>query len=141
VWPAVLSVEAVLARRRPRVVGLPLLLAGYLTYRLAGAYRLGRAGGPAGMSQGMPHRLVRDGPYAWTRNPMYAGHLVFLAGLAVVARSPLAATLLGWHAIWFRKRVHRDEQRLRAAFGAEYDEYCARVPRWLPRPPQRGHHS
>jgi protein-S-isoprenylcysteine O-methyltransferase Ste14 len=31
------------------------------------------------MTQGMPHRLVVDGPYAWTRNPMYLGHLVFMA--------------------------------------------------------------
>jgi protein-S-isoprenylcysteine O-methyltransferase Ste14 len=131
-WPLVVGAEQLLARRRLHPVGLPLLVAGYSAYRLAGAYRLPRAGGPAGMSQGMPERLVREGPYGWTRNPMYAGHLLFLTGLAVTTRSPLAVAALAGHLPWFRSRVRRDEARLRARFGTAYDEYCATVPRWLP---------
>ena len=110
----------------------PLLVTGYLSYRLAGRYRLQRAGGPPGMSQGMPDRLITTGPYAATRNPMYLGHLVFLAGLAMVTRSPLAAVVAAAHVPWFSARVRRDESRLRERFGAPYDEYCARVPRWIP---------
>lgn len=135
VWPLVVGVEQALRRRRPRGAGLPLMAAGYAAYRLAGSYRLPRAGGPAGMSQGMPERLVEDGPYRWTRNPMYAGHLLFLTGLALSSRSPLAAGVLGWHLKWFTDRVRADEQRLRERFGTAYDDYCARTPRWIPRPP------
>ena len=135
IWPLVVGVEQALSRRRPRAAGLPLMAAGYAAYRLAGAYRLPRAGGPAGMSQGMPERLVADGPYGWTRNPMYAGHLLFLTGLALSSRSPLAAGLLGWHVKWFADRVRKDEARLHEQFGAAYDDYCARTPRWVPRPP------
>lgn len=140
-WPLVVAVEQALSRRPVRPAGLPLMVAGYAAYRLAGAYRLRRAGGPPGMSQGMPERLVEDGPYAWTRNPMYGGHLVFLAGLALTTRSPVAVGLLGWHLHWFSERVRRDEERLRERFGAAYERYCARTPRWIPRPPRpRGRH-
>jgi protein-S-isoprenylcysteine O-methyltransferase Ste14 len=132
IWPLVVGAEQALSRRRPHATGLPLMAAGYAAYRLAGSYRLPRAGGPPGMSQGMPERLVEDGPYRWTRNPMYAGHLLFLTGLALSSRSPLAAGLLGWHLRWFADRVRTDEQRLRKRFGAAYDEYCKRTPRWIP---------
>lgn len=135
VWPLVFGLEQALSRRRLRATGLPLMAAGYAAYRLAGAYRLPRAGGPAGLSQGMPERLVVDGPYRWTRNPMYAGQLAFLAGLSLSSGSPVAAGLFGWHLRWFADRVRRDEERLRERFRAEYDAYCARTPRWLPRPP------
>ncbi|MCW3844812.1 isoprenylcysteine carboxylmethyltransferase family protein, partial [Micromonospora yasonensis] len=83
-------------------------------------------------------RLVEDGPYRWTRNPMYGGHLLFLAGLALSSRSPVAAGLLGWHVKWFADRVRKDEKRLRERFGPAYDDYCARTPRWVPRPPPSG---
>lgn len=129
--PVVVAAEQALAGRRLHKRWSPLLLAGYLTYRMAGHYRLPRAGGPPGMSQGMPEELVTGGPYQHTRNPMYLGHLVFLSGLALVTRSPVAAVLVGAHIPWFAKRVRRDEARLREAFGPAYDEYCARVPRWV----------
>jgi protein-S-isoprenylcysteine O-methyltransferase Ste14 len=132
IWPLVVAAEQAVSRRRPHAAGLPLMAAGYAAYRLAGSYRLPRAGGPAGMSQGMPERLVVSGPYRWTRNPMYAGHLLFLTGLTVSSRSPLAAGLLGWHLRWFADRVRADEKRLRERFGAAYDRYCERTPRWAP---------
>jgi protein-S-isoprenylcysteine O-methyltransferase Ste14 len=63
---------------------------------------------------------------------MYLGHLLFLAGLALLTRSPLAAGTAVALVPWFDRRARRDEARLRARFGAEYDAYCRRVPRWLP---------
>jgi protein-S-isoprenylcysteine O-methyltransferase Ste14 len=132
VVPVVVAAEQLVRRRPLRPAWSPLLVAGYLGYRSAGAYRLGRAGGPPGMSQGVPDRLTTTGPYAVTRNPMYLGHLVFLTGLTMVTRSPVAAVVAAAHVPWFSARVRRDELRLRARFGAPYDEYCARVPRWVP---------
>jgi protein-S-isoprenylcysteine O-methyltransferase Ste14 len=131
--PLLVGLAQLRARKRLRPAGVPLLVCGYLLYRGAGSYRLPRAGGPPGMSAGMPERLVVAGPYAWTRNPMYTGHILFLTGLTVTTRSPLAAAALLGHLPWFRRRVQRDEARLRARFGAEYDAYLADVPRWLPR--------
>lgn len=133
--PLALAAEQVVRRAPLHPAALPLLAVGYAAYKLAGEFRIGRAGGPPGMSQGMPERLVTDGVYAWTRNPMYLGHLTFMTGAALVTRSPLAIGALALTGPWFGRRVAADEARLGTAFGEEYDAYLARVPRWLPRPP------
>jgi len=134
-WPLVVAGERLARRRLPPparlAAGAPLLVAGYLIYRECGRYRTRRGGGPPGMSQGMPERIVMTGPYAWSRNPMYAGHVVFFAGLTVASGSPLALAALLGHLPWFDRRARRDEQRLHARFGAVYDDYVARVPRWV----------
>ena len=110
---------------------VPLLLWGYLQYKLVGRYRISLGGGGPGMKT-MPEHLVTGGPYAYTRNPMYLGHLIFLAGLALTLRSELAAVILVASAVFFHLRVKKDERRLAAQFGEPYSEYCARVKRWIP---------
>jgi protein-S-isoprenylcysteine O-methyltransferase Ste14 len=128
----VIGFEA-LHHRRPRVAFafLPLLAWGYLQYRLVGDYRRRLRAGSVGM-QRIPDTLIQSGPYALTRNPMYLGHLLFLAGLALAFRSRLGWLILLANVPWFHARVLRDEARLREAFGAEYERYCATVPRWIP---------
>lgn len=130
--PALVLVEQALARRPLHPRWVPLLAWGYLQYRLSGDYRMARAGGPPGMSQGRPDRLVTTGVYALTRNPMYMGHLVFLTGLTLVTRSPVALAVTAGLVHWFDERARADDRRLRAMFGGPYEEYAARVPRWLP---------
>jgi protein-S-isoprenylcysteine O-methyltransferase Ste14 len=130
--PAVVLAEQALSRRRLHLPWLPVLAWGYLQYRLAGSYRIARAGGPPGMSQGRPDELVTTGPYAYTRNPMYMGHLVFLTGLTLVTRSPLSLAVTAALVPWFDERARADHNRLTTFFGAPYEEYAARVPRWLP---------
>ena len=131
VYPALVLAEQALSRRPLHARWLPVLGAGYALYKLAGSYRISRAGGPAGMSQGMPERVIDTGPYAVTRNPMYLGHMVFLSGLAMLTRSPFAAALLTTVVPWFDERAAHDERRLEKAFGDEYVAYRERVPRWL----------
>ena len=113
------------------VVGLSLMLWGYLQYKLVGGYRGPRAGGGPGMET-MPNRILEQGPYKLTRNPMYLGHLIFLTGLAIALWSWFALIVLAARAAWFHTRVLHDEARLQASFGAEYDGYRARVKRWIP---------
>jgi len=110
---------------------LPLMLWGYLQYRLAGRYRLRLGGGGPGMDT-PPERLVTSGPFALCRNPMYLGHLIFLAGLALSLRSWLAAAIALGTAVWLQLRVLRDEQRLAGRFGKPYMQYLSRVKRWIP---------
>ena len=134
VWPlALLAMEALLQHGWPRlnVWALPLLAWGYLQYRLVGNYRARLGGGGPGISV-PPERIVSQGPYRWVRNPMYLGHLIFLAGLAIVLRSWAAAALFAFHVIWFDRRVRADERHLLALFGEPYAEYCRRVKRWIP---------
>jgi protein-S-isoprenylcysteine O-methyltransferase Ste14 len=109
----------------------PLLAWGYLQYRLAGRYRLRRGGGGPGMDT-PPERLVTSGPFALCRNPMYLGHLIFLAGLALSLRSWVGAALVLGTAAWLQFRVRRDERRLAQRFGEPYMQYCSRVKRWIP---------
>jgi protein-S-isoprenylcysteine O-methyltransferase Ste14 len=111
--------------------GALLLLWGYLQYRLVGMYRVRNGGGGPGLEV-PPQRIVSGGPYRYTRNPMYLGHLIFMLGLAVTFSSWLAVALLAFHAVWFHCRVLRDEGSLEARFGAAYCEYRARVKRWIP---------
>ena len=130
--PAVVLAEQALARRPLHLRWAPLLAWGYLQYRLSGDYRIARAGGPPGMSQGHPDELVTTGIYAHTRNPMYMGHLVFLTGLTLLTRSPLSLAVTAGMVHWFDERARKDHARLITLFGPRYVEYAARVPRWLP---------
>jgi len=110
---------------------LPLMVWGYLQYRLCGLYRLKRGGGGPGIET-PPERLVLSGPYAYTRNPMYLGHIIFLAGLALTLQSLFAALIALVTAIWFHLRVRRDEARLVELWGEPYRRYLAITKRWIP---------
>jgi len=127
------ALEAALQRGMPAIApwALPLLAWGYLQYRLVGNYRmrLGRGGPGADVP---PEQIVQQGPYGYTRNPMYLGHLIFMLGLALALRSWPAAALFAFHVVWFDRRVATDEARLEALFGAPYLDYKARVKRWIP---------
>ena len=104
---------------------------GYLQYKLIGTYRSREGGGGPGISV-PPERIVEQGPYRWVRNPMYLGHLLFFAGLAVTLQSWIAAAVFAFHTVWFDRRVREDERHLEALFGEPYRGYCARVKRWIP---------
>lgn len=111
--------------------GVPLLLWGFLQYRIVRSYRGRQGGGGPGLDL-PPEHLVGDGPYRYTRNPMYLGHLIFLAGLALTFRSWFALLILIATMIWFHRRVRRDEKHLLQQFGAAYEDYCRRTKRWIP---------
>jgi protein-S-isoprenylcysteine O-methyltransferase Ste14 len=134
VWPlALFAAEASLQQGMPRLAfwALPILAWGYLQYRLVGDYRTRLGGGGPGLSV-PPERVVEAGPYRYVRNPMYLGHLIFFAGLALVLGSWIAAAVFAFHLVWFEMRVREDERHLNELFGAPYAEYCRRVKRWIP---------
>ena len=110
---------------------LPLMLWGYLQYRLCGLYRIKHGGGGPGLET-PPERLVSTGPYAYTRNPMYLGHIIFLTGLALTLQSWLAAAITIGVAMWFHARVIGDEKKLAERLGKPYIDYMNSVRRWLP---------
>ncbi len=111
--------------------GLPFLAWGYLQYRLGGQFRTRMGGGGPGLSN-PPERIVDTGIYAYTRNPMYLGHLIFMAGLAITFWSLPALALLAFHIVWFQRRVRGDEAHLKQLFGQDYVDYAVRVKRWIP---------
>lgn len=130
--PLVVLAEQAASRRRVHLRWALPAAAGYLQYRWCGRYRTARGGGGPGMSN-PPDALVTTGPYALTRNPMYLGHLLFLASLTAATRSPLALAYASWSVAWFDHRAADDEARLTTRFGEEYRRYCEQVPRWVGR--------
>jgi len=110
---------------------IPLMIWGYLQYRLCGWYRIKHGGGGPGLET-PPDRLVATGPYAYTRNPMYLGHLIFLTGLTLTFKSWFAAVITIGVAIWFHFRILGDEKKLTRRLGQPYVDYTNSVKRWIP---------
>lgn len=78
--------------------------------------------------------LNTNGPYARVRNPLYVGNLGIVVGLLLMTQSLLAA---GIALLFFFGQYHfiirAEEQFLRGNFGERFEEFCRKVPRWLPR--------
>ena len=78
--------------------------------------------------------LTTTGPYAYTRNPLYLGSIVIAAGFAIAARSWwIVAILVVMFGAIYIPVIRGEEAFLRSAFPDQFDDYCRRVPRLLPR--------
>jgi protein-S-isoprenylcysteine O-methyltransferase Ste14 len=77
--------------------------------------------------------LTQTGPYAHTRNPLYLGSILIAAGFAVALLSwPVAAMLAAMFLIIYVPVIASEERFLRSNF-PDFDAYCHRVPRLIPR--------
>jgi protein-S-isoprenylcysteine O-methyltransferase Ste14 len=78
--------------------------------------------------------LVTKGLFQHTRNPMYVGKFLMVLGVGFASNrwpSLLAITLA--YSFMYQCVTLAEEAYLRKKFGPAFDEYCRRVPRWLPR--------
>ena len=81
-----------------------------------------------------PRTLVRRGLYRAVRNPMYVGVVTVLLGESLVFNSVcLLVYAIGLWLAFHLFVVLYEEPTLRRTFGMEYQNYCATVPRWIPR--------
>ena len=79
-----------------------------------------------------PVTLVRDGLYKWSRNPMYIGVLLIVAGLALGFRSQVLWIYVAVLAVAVHLRVvFGEEPFLARAYGDAWTDYRKRVPRWV----------
>jgi len=84
----------------------------------------------------IPHmeaaKLVQSGIFSRSRNPIYLGDVLVLAGLILrfdaVLALPLVPVLL-W--VLERRFVIPEENRLRRKFRAEFARYCQKTRRWI----------
>jgi len=81
-----------------------------------------------------PKELVATGFYRYVRNPMYVGVLLMLIGhflwfefVWLIAYAVIAFLIVHVFVTLY------EEPTLRRKFGASYEEYLNRVPRWIPR--------
>jgi protein-S-isoprenylcysteine O-methyltransferase Ste14 len=77
--------------------------------------------------------LTRTGPYAYTRNPLYLGSIVIAAGFAIAALSIWIVLLLAIMFIAIYVPVIRSEESFLRTTFSDFDDYCRRVPRIIPR--------
>ena len=76
--------------------------------------------------------VVTDGPFRFTRNPMYLGFTSAYLGLALLLNQAWPIVVLPLVLVVLRRFViRREEAHLRAKFGEEYERYCRSVRRWL----------
>lgn len=107
-------------------LGTPALLDSFARFALQGR------GTPAPVLP--PEHLVVTGLYRYVRNPMYVGVLavIFGQGLFFGYVQVLEYGALVWLG-FFLFVIAYEEPTLRHTFGAEYERFCANVPRWMPR--------
>jgi protein-S-isoprenylcysteine O-methyltransferase Ste14 len=112
--------------------GLPVLLDSFARFALKGL------GTPAPIAP--PARLVVTGLYGHVRNPIYVAVTSLIVGQALVFGDVgLLEYGLGVWAFFYIWVLAIEEPVLRAKFGAEYQDFCAHVRRWIPRlEPWRG---
>lgn len=79
-----------------------------------------------------PEYLVLEGPYRFSRNPLYLGALFALVGFVIVWSSIVIAFLTILVYIIFRNRfIKREEIILEEEFGDDYRDFKKRVRRWF----------
>jgi len=108
------------------LAGFGMMVAGIVAFRQAGT-----AVNPHDIHAASA--FVSNGPYRFTRNPMYLG-MAFL----IAAWSLGVGTIVGLIAaeglfvlVMTRLQIQPEERMLSSKFGVVYDQYCANVRRWL----------
>ena len=113
-----------------RLVGVPVVVAGIAVavWAVDSFARAGETPSPAETSE----RLVTEGAFSYTRNPIYLGTVVGGAGAGVFFESfvVIGYSVLLW-VVYHILTVYKEEPSLRDKLGEEYERYCEDVPRWL----------
>ncbi len=123
-WPAP---RLLASRMWVDAVGWLLIVAGAVLILWALAALRGRAAAPS-----VTDTLVRHGPYALVRHPLYDGVFCELAGAALVRPTwPVMLSCL-LTAGWLLVQARVEEQDLRQRISG-YGDYMAQVPRFIPR--------
>jgi protein-S-isoprenylcysteine O-methyltransferase Ste14 len=117
------------------LAGITLAVAFLLKRRVAAQLRFGALSGiPELSKKNYPGKLLTEGIYSRVRNPRYLEALLWVIAYALFANylGAYIVVVLSLPLIYFVVRL--EERELRERFGRAYEEYCRRVPRFLPRP-------
>lgn len=120
------------------VVGWPARVGLGAAVLLAGVLLMGRTArllaerGTTHRIAERPTSLVASGPYRWSRNPMYIGVALALAGIGIVAGTwPFLLVPIAFLVVVDLAYVRWEERTLDAELGEPYRAYRERVRRWL----------
>ena len=111
-------------------VGLPLVVAGILL--LAWSIRTMFRAGEDPDAYKPTTAIVANGPYAFSRNPIYVSFNAVYVGIALVVNTfwPIMFLPVGIALLHYRV-IAREESYLEGVIGDEYRQYKARVRRWV----------
>jgi protein-S-isoprenylcysteine O-methyltransferase Ste14 len=103
---------------------LPIAIALRAQVRMGSAWRIGASEGRVG-------RLVIDGPFAWSRNPVFLGQIALVWGMFLASGDAFVGIVASAVTLAAVAQASVEEGVLLASRGEDYRNYCARVPRWL----------
>jgi protein-S-isoprenylcysteine O-methyltransferase Ste14 len=83
-------------------------------------------------------RLVVGGSFRWVRNPGYIAVLGLVVGEGFLAHTSVLVYAASLAVAFHLFVLLYEEPTRRGQFGTEYEQYCRRVPRWIPRRPGDG---
>jgi protein-S-isoprenylcysteine O-methyltransferase Ste14 len=120
-------------------IPMPLAIIGWLRFMLgipfilAGIILAARAVQEVGTIEvEAPTELITTGPYAISRNPMYAAwHLIYVGSIFLVNTKWLLLLFSFALAFTHYRVILREERELEELFGTEYREYCKNVRRYF----------
>lgn len=107
------------------VVGFVVIIIGVLLRMSARGYKK--------FSSNQGCQLVTGGPYSCVRNPMYLG--TFLIAIGFMCPLYPLWLIAVFTAVFYARfiiQIRKEEQWLKESFGQNYEDYCARVPRFIP---------
>ncbi len=76
--------------------------------------------------------LVADGPFRFTRNPLYFANLPMAAGIGLLASTAGLVWLVLANWVFVYRLIFREEDTLSQTQGASYQAYLKAVPRFWP---------
>lgn len=79
-----------------------------------------------------PDKLIVEGPFRYSRNPMYLGFLIALSGLAILLGEPVTFMFAAaFFLVTQRGYIPFEEKAMTRTFGEEYLSYKSKVRRWI----------
>ena len=108
-----------------------LMIAAFVALNIAAISTMRRAGTTVRPDRGAD-RLVTNGPFAFSRHPLYLAGVLLVFGIGLVSGIAwfLLFGILAGFAVQ-KLAIEREERHLQARFGAQYRDYAGRVRRWI----------
>jgi protein-S-isoprenylcysteine O-methyltransferase Ste14 len=108
-----------------------LMIAAFVALNISAIRAMRRAGTTVRPDRGTDH-LVTDGPFSFTRNPLYLAGTTLVLGIGLVSGIVWFLLLAVLAAFAVQKlAIEREERHLQARFGRTYVDYAERVRRWI----------
>jgi protein-S-isoprenylcysteine O-methyltransferase Ste14 len=108
-----------------------LMIAAFVALTISAILTMFQAGTTLSPDRGMD-QLVTDGPFFFTRNPLYLADTMLILGIGLVSGIVWFLVLAVLAAFAVQKlAIEREERYLQARFGKIYLDYARRVRRWI----------